>query len=294
MRIAIYKYTCAKNGIPIMDALIDYLKPNAIIAPKNKVIDADVAVIWSVVFTNSYRKYVWEECHRLNIPVVVLEVGGLIRNKSWKMAIDGINAEATFLHHGSPSGRLGRFGFKIEPWKRNDGPIIICGQCQDCYTLRHINIDTWIQDTIIEIRKHTDRPIIIRPHPRGPLTQEYNFHNVSIVEPKFSSIETDAIAYSDLDETIKDAYAVINYNSTPAISAAFMGLPLFTDKSSLCWEVSQPNLSYITNPAAPDREQWANDIVYTEWFEDEIGNGIPWERLKEHLQELTLFRKVYH
>jgi hypothetical protein len=35
----------------------------------------------------------------------------------------------------------------------------------------------------------------------------------------------------------------------------------------------------------PDRQKWANKLAYTEWFEDEIGQGLPWKRIKARLEE---------
>jgi hypothetical protein len=39
----------------------------------------------------------------------------------------------------------------------------------------------------------------------------------------------------------------------------------------------------IENPAMPDREQWANDLAYTEWAVDEIARGEPIDRISSML-----------
>jgi hypothetical protein len=38
----------------------------------------------------------------------------------------------------------------------------------------------------------------------------------------------------------------------------------------------------------PNRLTWANKLSYTEWFEDEIEQGLPWVRIKERLEERYL------
>ncbi len=49
--------------------------------------DGDVAVIWSVLWQGRMRKYkdIWERYRRINKPVIVIEVGGIKRNETWKM-----------------------------------------------------------------------------------------------------------------------------------------------------------------------------------------------------------------
>lgn len=275
MKIALYKKTCANNGHPIMDALAQYLKNEAIIIKDNTIIKSDVAVIWSVLWTNNFRKQIWDYCHQNNIPVLVLEVGGLIRNKTWKFGINGINAEANFAHKNSPPGRFEKFGLTLEPWKRNEnGSIIICGQNDKSGAWYEGNMSAWILKTISQIRKYTDRHIIIRPHPRASVSLP-DIKNVSIIPPIFSG------GYDNFNfsEALKEAWAVVSYNSNPAIESALNGIPIFTHKSSLCWEISNPDFSTIENPLYPDRSQWINDISFTEWFEDEIKDGIPWKRL---------------
>ena len=286
MKFVVYKNTCAVNGLHIMDAFIDYINidNDVTIINDNRIIKSDIAVMWSVLLKTTHRENIWNCCQENKIPMIILEVGGLIRSKTWKIAINGINADAKFGHKNSSPGRLELFKhhFKLEPWKKNEnGPILICGQDQKCHTLDKINVINWITETIKEIRKYTNRHIIVRPHPRGYYPLENIENNVSVVYPECTGIYGDPILHTDLEKTIQSAWAVINYNSTPALKSIFMGVPIFTDKSSLCWEVSNPDLSTIETPIYPDREQWANDIVYTEWFENEIRSGIPWERLKK-------------
>jgi hypothetical protein len=35
----------------------------------------------------------------------------------------------------------------------------------------------------------------------------------------------------------------------------------------------------------PNRLTWANKLAYTEWFEDEIEQGVPWARIQARLKE---------
>ena len=39
----------------------------------------------------------------------------------------------------------------------------------------------------------------------------------------------------------------------------------------------------VNSPAKPDRTEWLKKISYTEWFIEEIRQGIPWKRLRQNL-----------
>jgi hypothetical protein len=41
----------------------------------------------------------------------------------------------------------------------------------------------------------------------------------------------------------------------------------------------------FTQPAMPNRVNWANQLAYTEWTTEEIGMGLPWKRIRERLLE---------
>ena len=62
------------------------------------------------------------------------------------------------------------------------------------------------------------------------------------------------------------------------------GVPVFVDKTSLCYEVGNKIYAKnVENPDTPDRQHWLQKISYCEWFVDEIEQGMPWKRLKENL-----------
>ena len=70
--------------------------------------DGDVAVIWSVLWQGRMRKYkdIWERYRRINKPVIVIEVGGIKRNETWKMGINGVNREADFANQDADDKRF--------------------------------------------------------------------------------------------------------------------------------------------------------------------------------------------
>ena len=69
------------------------------------------------------------------------------------------------------------------------------------------------------------------------------------------------------------------------MEAVINGVPVFVSEDSLCHDVGNISLADINTPAMPGRQKWANQLSYTEWFPDEIEQGLPWQRLKKRLEE---------
>jgi len=248
--------------------------------------DADIAVIWSVLWQGRMRKYkeIWDRYRNNNKPVVVIEVGGIKRNETWKIGINGVNREADFANQNVDGARWPKFNIELSPWKQTGEDIIICGQHTNSHQWReNPTMSQWFHEQIIGIRKHTDRPIVIRPHPRNHVAIDVNqYKNVKIVGPK-----RDAKTYDDTDltERLKSAWALVSYSSNPAITAAMNGIPVFVSEASLSYDVGNISYANINDPKMPDREQWINQLSYTEWWPDEIEQGIPWKRIKKRIEE---------
>ena len=243
----------------------------------------DVDVIWSVLWHGrmASNKEIFERAKKENRACIVLEVGGIRRGSTWKVGINGINRDADFGGLHNNSSRADALGLFLKPWTNNqDGPIIIACQHNKSHQWRNQkSVQTWVFETIDTIRQHTDRQIIVRPHPRCPVPgMEYEFSNVKIQHPQHVSG-----TYDDFDFDCTNAYAVVNWSSNPATHAVLQGVPVFVGPDSLAYDVGNTDLTKINNPAKPDRTQWLNDIVYTEWTIEEISTGFPIKRLTSKL-----------
>jgi len=290
MRIEIWPQHGPLNSKPIFDAFITSLQNAGEQLYINKSADnADVAVIWSVLWRGRMEQYkkIWDRYRSQGKPVIVLEVGGLRRNKSFKIGINGINRDADFANQEFDDQRWPLFGHELRPWNPTGELIVICGQHDTSEQWKGMpRMSTWIEQQINEIRKYTQRPILVRPHPRNQINfDETKFKNVKIRVPK-----RDFRTYDDTDfkATLGRTWAVVNHSSNPAMEAVIQGIPVFVSESSLCHEVGNTHLYEINKPAMPNRFTWANQLAYTEWFEDEIEQGLPWARIKKRLEERYL------
>ena len=289
MKIEVWTDYGPLNSKPIFKAFIKSLENAGETIVLNKSCNADVAVIWSVLWRGRMQQYqrVWNEFRSKGKPVVVLEVGGLRRNKSFKVGINGINRDADFADQEFDDKRWPLFEHELRPWNPTGDIIVICGQHDSSEQWKGLpRMSQWIEQKIREIRKYTTRPILVRPHPRNQIQfKESDFNNVKVRLPK-----RDYRTYDDTDfkATLERTWAVVNHSSNPAMEAVIQGIPVFVSESSLCHDVGNIKLADINTPAMPNRLTWANKLAYTEWFEDEIEKGLPWSRIKKRLEERYL------
>jgi hypothetical protein len=133
----------------------------------------------------------------------------------------------------------------------------------------------WVRQKISEIRKFTNKSIVVRPHPRSPFV--LNVPGVAFETPKKLTGSYDSF---DIDYNY---HCVINHNSGPAVQAAINGIPVICHQSSLAFPVSG-SVETIDSISLPDRQDWFLKLCHTEWTVDEIAKGIPISRLTPELK----------
>ena len=281
MIFGLFKENGALNSVSVFSAFEQGVQHLGHTAHDND-LNADVAVIWSVLWYGrmAKNKAVWDHFTKQGKPVIVLEVGALKRNITWKVAIGGINNEAYFGHATSnDNARLKALGIEICDWKdtKDNNSIIICGQHQVSHQWRNMPpVSDWISNTIREIRQHTNRRIKVRCHPRYP----FNFNNITTNVVKSIPKRIDVVQdFYDFGTELLNAHCVINWSSNPAIEAVLAGVPVFTGPDSLAYSVANHSFDTIETLIKPNRQQWANDLAYTEWTVDEFAKGIPLNRI---------------
>ena len=170
MKLEIWTEYGPLNSEPIFKAFIKSVKDMGDEVVLNKHTDSDVAVIWSVLWLGRMRNYkkIWQRYKQANKPIIVIEVGGLRRNKSFKIAINGVNRKADFANQEVDDKRWPLFKHTLRPWQQRGQKIIILGQHNASEQWAGMpEMKTWLESQVQQIRKLTDRPIQIRPHPRN-------------------------------------------------------------------------------------------------------------------------------
>jgi hypothetical protein len=279
MKISLWKQYGALNSGPVFDAFAISLVDNGHTVVYNDN-TADVDVIWSVLFNGRMagNKAIWEN----KKPTIVLEVGGINRGVTWKVGLNGINRDAYFGDNDNDSTRADSLGLVCKPWRSDGDYVLICGQHDKSLQWQSMpRMSNWFLETYDEIRKHTDRPILFRPHPRCRLEHiERGLKHVTRQEPKQI-----ANTYDDFDMGFNNVHCTISYSSNPGIHSIIAGVPSFVSTHSLAYPVANDIdfLHDIERPMMPDRTQWLNDYAHTEYTVEEISQGIPLKDLTSNL-----------
>jgi hypothetical protein len=138
------------------------------------------------------------------------------------------------------------------------------------------SLEAWITDQIHKLQQVTDRPIVIRSHPRSQLNWNRLMSlskNITIEQPQklLNTYDSYNLAF--------DCHAMVNYNSGPGIQAALAGTRPIVDSSSLAYPVSVA-YTEIEQPYTTDRDQWLTEICHTEYRLKEIEQGLWITRLQ--------------
>lgn len=273
--IGYFPLQCAKNSVPVLEAVLKALQNHGF-KPVENSMDADMAFIWSVLWHGrmSQNKQVYEHYRSQQKPVIALDIGSLNRGVTWKIALNNITADGYYGNHENLDyDRPAKLGIKLKKQKSTSPYIIIAAQHRNSLQVKKLaSVEQWITEKVQEIKKYTDRPIKIRPHPRSRLQQE--------LLPKTAIIDTPnpLLGTYDSFDFRTDVHAIVNYNSGPGIIAAINGCRPVVDTSSLAWPVAI-NLKNIEKPYNVDATQWLVEICHTEYTLEEIEQGLWIKRL---------------
>lgn len=273
MHVSLFDQYGALNSKPVFTAIRQGLSASGI-KYSSMDLSADVAVIWSVVWAGRMKQnqQVWQYFRSQGKLVIVAEVGMIQRGHTWKLGLNGTGLPASLDAPLLPN-RARSLGLKTLPWKKHGKNIIIACQRTDSEQWAgQPNIDVWLNQTIATIQQHSSRPIIVRPHPRQGIPPV----DAVVHKPKSLTQTYDGF---DFDNSLSEAWCVINWNSGPGSQAVINGVPAFVGATSLAAPVGNLDWTQIENPARQDRAGWLEHIAHTEWTVNEIATGYPIRRL---------------
>lgn len=278
MNFKLYREYGALNSPPIFDAFAAGIKHSG-----HRCVDSDedVAVIWSVLWAGRMQsnQLIYNQCRLLGKPVIIIEVGNLFRNRTWRIGINNVNSLGLFENKENLDlDRPKKLGISLDSPRLVRSPeILIAAQHQQSLQWEgQPSMSKWVIQTVNEIRKYSNRKIKLRPHPRSKFT---------LIHPDIEMETPQKVpgSYDDFDIDY-NYHCVINHNSGPAVQAAIKGIPIICDSSSLAGEISG-KFENIESIQLPDRSQWFLELCHTEWTVDEISQGIPLSRLLPKISE---------
>ena len=228
--------------------------------------DSDAAVIWSVLWSGrmTANRAVYQHYRAQNKPVIVVEIGALDRGRTWKVSVNHTTAEGYYGHLENLNwDRPQHLGIKLQTSNEQDPRVVIALQHSQSLQVAELDMLSWVYECVNQIKQHTDRPIVVRPHPRSKISLPAT---LTVDQPYHVSGTYDSFNLP------LDCHAIVNYNSGPGIQAAIAGLRPIVDSSSLAHPVSI-DFSAIEQPYTVDRDLWLTQICHTEYTVDELKQG---------------------
>ncbi len=265
---AYFPSQCAKNAKPVMAAVLNALQ-KAGIQTKQDSMDCDAAIIWSVLWHGRMQpnQLVYDHYRKQNKPVIVVEVGALHRGITWKIAVNNITAQGYYGHYEQLDwDRPVKLNVALTTPTQPTPEIIVAAQHDHSLQTAGINMLEWVLDTVRILKNNTDRPIVVRPHPRSKLNLVSLPAGVVVNTP-----QKIANTYDSFD-LIYNCHAVVNYNSGPGIQAAIAGVRPVVELTSLAYPIGV-GFADIEQPYCKDRQPWLVQICHTEYTLEEIQQG---------------------
>lgn len=184
-----------------------------------------------------------------------------------KISVNDRHPTAYFQKRKHNAYRANSISVSVKPW-HNGSHIIIAGMGDKAAEAEGFQVEAWERRAIEALRMVTDRRIIYRPKPSWLRAQPIPGADYS--PPS-----------QPLDHILKSAHAIVTHHSNVAVEALVEGVPAF------CWKgvavpLASQDLKLIETPVRSDaRQQWVNDIAFTQWNINEMRLGLPWACLKE-------------
>ena len=172
----------------------------------------------------------------------------------------------------------------LKDYRKNGHHVLLCLQRNGGWSMGGYDVVDWTAATVRELRKHTDREIVIRSHPGDKGSASYlNPKNLMNKIGLLKNVRLSKPNVRLLDDLHK-CWAVVNHNSSPVVGAAIEGCPIFvTDpERSQCREIANTDLSKIENPELFDRQRWVERLAMFHWNFSEISNGECWSHMRNY------------
>ncbi|SVB35655.1 uncharacterized protein METZ01_LOCUS188509 [marine metagenome] len=158
-----------------------------------------------------------------------------------------------------------------EKWKRlgisfkdvqGGNKILIVPPSDKVMKFFDIDLDRWVDETILKLQKHTQRQIVIRKKPN----------------------RTDRVTIDTMEQALtKDIYCIVTYNSIAALEAMVYGKPALVLGPNCAQDICETKIERIEFLQHPGRKQLNYLCRYlsnNQFTYNEMLNGSAWSKIK--------------
>ena len=161
-----------------------------------------------------------------------------------------------------PSDRLALTGIGFRKFRPGTN-ILLAPPSQKLLMMYDIDLETWLNTTIEEIKNHTDRPIVIRKKQSRTVRMTEDTMEMALAQ---------------------DVHCLVTFSSIAAGEALLLGKPAITLGPNAAAPLCSQSISEIENPKIPTLDEvkaWAANLAYNQFTEAEMRNGTAWRILND-------------
>ena len=156
-----------------------------------------------------------------------------------------------------PDDRLAHTGIGFRKFRPGTN-ILLAPPSQKLLMMYDIDLETWLNTTIEEIKRHTDRPIVIRKKQSRAVRMTEDTMEMALAQ---------------------DVHCLVTFSSIAAGEALLLGKPAITLGPNAAAPLCSQSLSEIECPKIPTIDEvraWAANLAYNQFTEAEMRDGTAW------------------
>jgi phosphohistidine swiveling domain-containing protein len=186
-------------------------------------------------------------CRERKIPYILIDHGYFHREMDLSWARFCVNN-----YHCTDWRESDREIPKVHKYRNGENVVILPPADKISYIY---NASHWLDATVEEIRKYTERKVIIKRKGEG-----------------------------DFKKTLEKAHVIVSFGSVADVEALIRGVPVIGSPYSPAIPVSN-SIKDIENLTYFDRTAWLHSLAASEWHKDEMDKC--WDRLKGQLDGIN-------
>jgi hypothetical protein len=178
-------------------------------------------------------------------------------NKKWhRLVRNHLHFNSQFI---APADRLKHFKQFPQPWRKDGKKILIIQPGEFAASIMNVDVKSWTENVVKELRTYTDRPIEIR----------------SKINKK-----TRTSLYKTL--VTGDYYCTVSINSNSAVESIWAGVPAITLDKHVSNSVTRNSLSQVNNLYYGPLGDWLAWLSYCQFTYDELMDGTALNIIKKY------------
>ena len=179
-------------------------------------------------------------------------------NHYWRIAKNNIHVG---MIDDCPEDRLQKFNIKVKDRNKKGKHILVCPS--SATVNQYIKQTNFLQQTMRELEKYTDRGVKIRVKPRG------------------NNTSGPLVAKVPIQEDLKDAWCCITSCSISAVESLCAGVPVICHAKSFASPICDTDISKVENPKYEDPMPLLKSLAYQQFTPEEFANGTAVSILKD-------------